>query len=158
MLTLSQLRRRVNALRRKYARDLAVVRLRPLAEEFSQQWAVSLSQRRPAPQPQPFIRRIAQSGFRLNTFMALHKYLERCRRETTILDSLGIISSLLPQVPFDRLRDLLRWDTPAPATMPFPTLPWANPNLPDPAHQVRLPLNTLYPPVLKSPSAQDSKN
>ena len=114
MLTLSQLRRRVNALRRKYARDLAVVRLRPLAEEFSQQWAVSLSQRRPAPQPQPFIRRIAQSGFRLNTFMALHKYLECCRRETTIPDSPGIISSLLPQVPFDRLRDLCSNGIPPP--------------------------------------------
>ena len=54
MYTLSQFRRRVNALRRKYARELAIVRLRPLAEDFSQEWAATLADRRPAPRPQPF--------------------------------------------------------------------------------------------------------
>ena len=139
MPTLSQLRRRVDALKRKYAKELAVVRLRRLAQEFSHQWARDVAERRPAPQPQPFIRRIAQHGFRLNTFMALHLYLERCRREADIPDSLGIISNLLPQIPFERLRQMLRWDAPArpsdypsflrrqeplaPTSLHFPTLP-----------------------------------
>ena len=47
MYSLSQLRRRVDALRRKCAKELAVVQLRPLAEDFSQQWAVALSNRSP---------------------------------------------------------------------------------------------------------------
>ncbi len=34
-MSLSQIRNRINALRRKYAIPLAVNRLRPLAEEFS---------------------------------------------------------------------------------------------------------------------------
>ena len=113
MPTLSQLRRRVDALKRKYARELAVVRLRRLAEEHSLQWTYATNQGRPLPQPQPFIRRIAKSGYRLKTFVALDIYLERCREEGKIPDSLGIISKLLPQIPFDRLRKMLRWEAPA---------------------------------------------
>ena len=113
MPTLSQLRRRIDALKRKYARELAVVRLRPLAQEFTLSWACAVYQRRPAPNPQPFIRRVVQHGFRLPTFMALHNYLERCRSEGIIPDSCGIIAILLPQVPCDRLRHMLRWDYPA---------------------------------------------
>ena len=41
LLTLSQIRNRINALQRKYAKELAVYRLRPLAEDFSQQCAAS---------------------------------------------------------------------------------------------------------------------
>ena len=130
MPTLSQLRRRIDALKRKYARELAVVRLRPLAQEFTLSWACAVYQRRPAPNPQPFIRRVVQHGFRLPTFMALHNYLERCRSEGIIPDSFGIIAILLPQVPCDRLRHMLRWDYPArssdypsflcPNLIPFP--------------------------------------
>ena len=113
MYTLSQLRNQVDALQRKYARELAVYRLRPLAEDFSQQWAIALSNRQPAPQPQPFIRRIAQRGFCFNTFMALDNYLERCRSEGIIPHCQGMLHSLLPQLPYDRLRSMLQWDTPA---------------------------------------------
>ena len=111
-MTLSQIRNQINALQRKYAKELAVYRPRPLAEDFSQQWAVALSNRQLAPQPQPFIRRIA-SGYRLPTFMALDNYLERCRSEGIIPHCLGMLHSLLPQLPYDRLRDMLQWDTPA---------------------------------------------
>ena len=55
-MSLSQIRNRINALRRKYALPLAVYRLRPLAEEFSQQWAVAEAGRKPTPESQPFIR------------------------------------------------------------------------------------------------------
>ena len=113
MPTLSQLRRSIDALKRKYAKELAVVRLRRLAEEHSLQWTYATYQGRPLPQPQPFIRRIAKSGYRLKTFVALDIYLERCREEGKIPDSLGIISKLLPQVPFERLREMLRWEAPA---------------------------------------------
>ena len=122
MCTLSQIRNSVDALQRKYAREISVFRLRKLADEFSQQWAVALSNRRPVPQPQPFIRRIAQSGLRLNTFMALHNYLERCRERGDIPDCLGIIASLLPRIPFDRLRQMLQWDSPSQPGVPSPYL------------------------------------
>ena len=125
MLTLSQLRRRVDALKRKYAKELAVVRLRRPAEEHSLQWARDVADRKPAPQSQPFIRQIAKSGYRLKTFTALNIYLERCREEGKIPDSLGIISRLLPQIPFDSLRDMLGWEAPARSQPPSPTLVWS---------------------------------
>ena len=113
MPKLSQLRRSIDALKRKYAKELAVVRLRRLAEEHYLQWTYATYQGQPLPQPQPIIRRIAKSGYRLKTFVALDIYLERCREEGKIPDSLGIISKLLPQVPFERLREMLRWEAPA---------------------------------------------
>ena len=125
MTTLSQLRRRVDALKRKYARELAVVRLRRQAEEFSHRWARDVADRKPAPQSQPFIRQIAKSGYRLKTFTPLAIYLERCRDQGDIPDSLGVISSLLPQIPFERLRDMLRWEAPAPPPAPTPTSVWS---------------------------------
>ena len=53
MPTLSQLRRRVDALKRKYASKLAVVRLRHLAEDFSQQWAREVAECAPPLNPIP---------------------------------------------------------------------------------------------------------
>ena len=93
---MNDLRRRVNALRRKMARKLAVVRLRRLAEEFCLQWTVARADRRPAPESHPFILRVVQAGFRLPTFMAAHNYLDRCRRQKTLPDCNALLRSLLP--------------------------------------------------------------
>ena len=93
---MNDLRRRVNALRRKMARALAVVRLRPLAQEFCAQWDSALSDSRPLPQSHSFIRRVAQAGFRLPTFMAAHRYLERCRRQNALPNCYELVRSLLP--------------------------------------------------------------
>ena len=108
MYTLSQIRRRVDALKRKYATELTVVRLYPLAEEFSLLWTRCVADGQPTPETQPFILAIARRGLRLNTFTLLHHYLERCRNEEREPDSLTIISILLPQVPYQRLQELLR--------------------------------------------------
>ena len=97
---MNDLRRRVNALRRKMARKLAVVRLRRLADEFSLQWAAAIADRRPALESHPFVRRLVDdAGFRLPTFMALHKYLDHCRRQDAIPRPVEIVRSLLPWYP-----------------------------------------------------------
>ena len=93
---MNDLRRRVNALRRKMARALAVVRLRPLAQELCAQWDSAISDSRPLPQSHPFIRRVAQAGFRLPTFMAAHRYLERRRRQNALPDWYELLRALLP--------------------------------------------------------------
>ena len=93
---MNDLRRRVNALRRKMARALAVVRLRPLAQDFCDQWDSALSGSRPLPEPHSFVRLVAQAGFRLPTFMAAHRYLERCRRQNSLPDCHELLRSLLP--------------------------------------------------------------
>ena len=93
---MNALRSRVNALRRKMALELAVLRLRAVAQEFCVQWTVALSRRRPSPGSHPFIRSVVEAGFRLPTFMAAHKYLDRCRTQDTIPDSDQLLRSLLP--------------------------------------------------------------
>ena len=109
-MSLSQIRNRINALRRKYAIPLAVYGLRPLAEEFCQQWAVAQAGRKPAPESRPFIRKIASAGFRLSTFMELHKYLERRRHNNTRPDARKIIRCLLPRAAEQGCLEALRWD------------------------------------------------
>ncbi len=109
MYTLSQIRRRLDVLKHKYALELAIVKLRPLAESFSLYWSRQAAERQPLPASQPFIRLIARCGFRLNTFMALHQYLECCRRENAIPDAPGILSRLLPYLSDARLLEMLRW-------------------------------------------------
>ena len=93
---LSGLRRRVDALLRKYAREVAVVRLRRLANEFSLQWTVALADRQPPPDTHSFILRVAAAGFRLTTFMSVHKYLESCRSQNTVPEKDTMVQALLP--------------------------------------------------------------
>ena len=90
------LRSRVNALRRKMALELAVVRLRRLAQEYCVQWTVALADRRAAPESHAFVRRVVDAGFRLPTFMAVHNYLNGCRSRSAIPECDGLLRSLLP--------------------------------------------------------------
>ena len=95
-IPMKDLRNRVNALRRKMALPLAVVRLRPVAEEFCLQWTAALACGQPAPQSHPLIGRVVGQGFRLPTFLALHNYLDRCRSRNTLPDCDELLRSLLP--------------------------------------------------------------
>ena len=127
-MSLRQLRNRVDALKRKLAVPLAVVRLRPLAEEFCREWAQARanfggpeapSKQKPPPLTSaqtgalPFISQFAGQGFRLPTFMDLHKYLERCRAADDLPECHEIIRRLLPQPTNGGLRAILQWDAPA---------------------------------------------
>ena len=67
-MTISQLRRRVNALKRRFAPELAIIKLRRIAEAVANDWDSSRS--RP-PEPGDVIGRIADDGFRLSTFANL---------------------------------------------------------------------------------------
>ena len=96
MNTLSGLRRRVDALLRKYAPEVAIVRLRRLASEYSLECTVARADRQPQPDTHSFILRVVDAGFRLTTFMAVHKYLESCRSQTTLPDSAKLLRALLP--------------------------------------------------------------
>ena len=96
MDTLSSLKARVRALRRKLAPQLALLRLRRLAEEHCLQSSVAQADRQPPPESHAFILRVAAAGFRLSTFMAAHKYLERCRDNNSLPDRENLVRALIP--------------------------------------------------------------
>ena len=86
-MTLSEIRRRIDALKRKFARELAIIKLR----------------------------RIADAGFRLPTFARLSRYLKDTQRQREVPDAESIVLNLLPWAGNDRYRELLRWDLPSTA-------------------------------------------
>ena len=90
------LRARLRALQRTMAQELAVVRLRRLAGEFCLQSSVVRANGQPPPQPNTFIQRVASAGFQLPSFMAVHKYLERCRAKDILPDREDLLRSLIP--------------------------------------------------------------
>ena len=60
------------------------------------------------------LRRLADAGFRLSTFMSLHRYLDDTRRKGEVPYPNAIVLSLLPWAGDDRYIELLSWDLPAP--------------------------------------------
>ena len=67
-----------------WPRSIAANRLRPRAD------------RQPPPGSHAFIRRVASAGFRLPSFMAVHKYLERCRANNSLPDREDLLHALIP--------------------------------------------------------------
>ena len=90
------LQARVRALQRILAKELAVVRLRRLSEEFCIESSVSQASGQPPSHPHVFIQRVASAGFRLPSFMAAHKYLERCRVKDILPDREDLLRALIP--------------------------------------------------------------
>ena len=90
------LQARVRALQRILAPELAVVRLRRLSEEFCIESSVGRADRQPPSHAHVFIQRVASAGFRLSTFMAVHKYLERCRDRDDLPDPEDLLHALIP--------------------------------------------------------------
>ena len=90
-MTISQIRARVNALKRRFARELAIVKLRPIAESVENEWDPECP-----PEPAAVIRRVVKAGFRLNTFTRLSSYLKDMRRQGDVPDPYIIVCCLLP--------------------------------------------------------------
>ena len=109
-MTVSQIRRCVNALKRRFAPELTIIKLRRIAEAVGDDWDSSQP-----PAPAEVIARIADAGFRLPTFGRLHRYLDDTRRQGDAPDPGAIVLNLLPWANHDRYREFLRWDLPAPA-------------------------------------------
>ena len=109
-MTLSQIRRRVDALKRRFAREIAILELQEIAESISDEWSPS-----EPPEPGHVIRRVANAGFLLPTFMSLRRYLDDVRRQQDVPDPEEFVLALLPWAREDRYRNFFRWDRPAPA-------------------------------------------
>ena len=100
-MSLSRIRSRIEALERKFALPLAAVKLRPLAEEFCNEWDAAQAKEKPLPRAHPFIQRLADKGIHLSTFTSLSKYIKRCGEKNEAPEAFEIVSTLLPSA--DRL-------------------------------------------------------
>lgn len=95
-MNIDALRSRVRALQRKLALPRAQLILQRMADELCQQWSCAQVEGQPLPHPQAFVLQVAKAGFRLPSFLAVVRYLERCRSETRLPDSLHLLRTLLP--------------------------------------------------------------
>ena len=96
MYSLSHIRRRIEALERKFAVELAIVKLRPLADEYCDQWTELVDEKLPPPDPHRLIKRLVNAGIRLDNFPAVRKYLDNCRRDHDLPHPNQILRALLP--------------------------------------------------------------
>ncbi|MDE2683313.1 MAG: hypothetical protein OXI54_04115 [Chloroflexota bacterium] len=109
-MTISELRRRVNALNRRFAPELAIIKMRRLAQAVSNDWDPDQP-----PEPHDVIQRVVKAGFRLSTFMRLRRYLDDTIRQGDAPEPERIVLDLLPWAGKNRYRAFFRWDLPAPA-------------------------------------------
>ena len=94
--SLASIRRQVDALKRKFAPELAIIRLSRVANEITELWHIAIANKQPKPDPYACVRKVADAGFRLHTYMAFEKYLQRCIDDDRRPVIRGIITTLLP--------------------------------------------------------------
>ena len=97
-MSLTQIRTTINALKRKYALPLAVLRVRLMAEKFCHQWDIARDNHEPIPETHTLITQTAQqSGLPLPTWGHLHRYLDRIRAKNAHPQPQDIVKALIPQ-------------------------------------------------------------
>ena len=130
-MTLTQIRNRIHALQRRFGLPLTIIRLRPYATQFCHQWAVAHDRTEPLPETPPFIRKLADAGFHLTTFMYLHHHLKRHRENNTCPQPSSIVAALVPGASARKIIDaVFQWDPlPAPSQLHDPATPPSSPML-----------------------------
>ena len=75
MTEINALWRRVRALQRKLARELAELRLGRICDDLCERWYAAWSDHKPLPGIQPFIKRVMDAGYRRLPLGAANNYL-----------------------------------------------------------------------------------
>ena len=102
-MSFSRLRTQVDTLMRKYAIELEAYRLRPLAQEFCDEMADSVTVNKDAPKlsllewTQVFAKRMISRGFRGQHLLDLHDYLKRCLDRRVLPQANDVLRRLLPK-------------------------------------------------------------
>ena len=125
MRTLSEIRREIRALQRKYHRELTIYRMRRVSEEVHHDYARAVADRQDPPKPLEIIRRIADRGFRLTTWIHLHNYLDKVRETGDIPEPRRMLLALLPWAWETKFDHLLMRELPPSRQEPDLTLLWA---------------------------------
>ena len=118
-MTISQLRSRIDALKRRFARELLILKVRRIAQAVADHWPPSQP-----PDPTGVIQRFAKAGCRLSTYGRLHQYLDRTRRQNEVPEARAMLFTLLPWAADERYDNFFRWDIPVQEPgRGFPNLP-----------------------------------
>ena len=88
--------RRVRALQRKFARELAEYRLGLISRDHCHRWFVARSNQKPLPKIQTFIKRVIDAGYRLLGLGAANNYLQDCRRKGVCPEPEKLLDALIP--------------------------------------------------------------
>ena len=96
-MTLSQLRRQVDSLLRKYAVELAEYRLRPFANEYCDHWEKLVAENQPPPGPSRLFGKLPGQDSLRRFFPAVNNYLDDCRVRRCLPHPNEILRYLLPQ-------------------------------------------------------------
>ena len=88
--------RRLRALQRKFARELAEYRLGLISRDHCHRWFVARSNQKPLPKIQTFVKRVIDAGYRLLSLGAANNYLQRCRRMDDCPDPEVLLDVILP--------------------------------------------------------------
>ncbi len=101
---LRALRARVNALRRKMAPALAVVKVRRTADDYCHRWSVATSNNELPPDPHRMIQGLALAGLRLPSFASANNFLNGCRRSNTDPDPERLRRKMAPALAVVKVR------------------------------------------------------
>ena len=125
MRTLSEIRREIRSLQRKYHRQLTIYRMRRVTEQVHHDYARAVADQQDPPKPLEVIRKIADQGFHLTTWMHLHNYLDKVREKGDIPEPRRMLLALLPWAWESKYDHLLLREMPAPKPKPDLSLLWA---------------------------------
>ena len=114
--TLGEIRREIKYLQRRFARELAVARVRRVAQQISEEWAIAVANKKPKPDPFACVRKVTDSRAGVANPMPFHKYIESCGQNDRQPKVRDMVIALLPWAyKSGLLYSGLRWDPAAPA-------------------------------------------
>ena len=96
MSEINALWRRVRALQRKLARELAEYRLGLICDDLCERWFSAWSDHKPLPAIQPFIKRVMDAGYRLLPLGAANNYLLDCLSKDDSPNPQVLLNAILP--------------------------------------------------------------
>ena len=96
MSEINALRRRVRALQRRFARELAEYRLGLICDDLCERWFAAWFNRKPLPEIRPFIKRVMDAGYHLFPLGAANNYLLDCLRKDDSPSPQLLLEAILP--------------------------------------------------------------
>ena len=96
-MSLSQLRREVNSIKRKLVRELRVVRARRAVNDYCDLWAKLVARKKLPPDPFRLLRNLRRHTSRPGNFAKADGYLNRCREQRHLPYPDAVLFRLLPR-------------------------------------------------------------